>query len=86
MGTEKPEPHGSHCERSGIWYKRKECRAFSTDGTGMGARVAHLYGTNDDSVIEKIQEAERRAEIQAKLTGMDEEQRDWECVDDEWYD
>ena len=66
--------------------ERKECREFSTDGTGMGARIAHLYGTKDDHVIEKIQEAEHRAEVLANLTGMDEEQRDWECVDDEWYD
>jgi len=70
--------HGSQCERSGKWYLSRECREFSTDGTAMGAIIAHLYGTDDENTIEMIQEAERRWEVQKNLTGMKEEQADWE--------
>jgi hypothetical protein len=72
--------HGDKCERSGKWYKQRQCREFSTDGTAMGATIAHLYGTDDDRVIGMIQEAERRMEREAPLTGMLEEQAEWESA------
>ncbi len=78
MDFEKPESHGSHCERAGIWYVRKECREFSTDGSGLGARIAHLYGTTCSKTIDMIQEAEMRADKFKHLTGMEEEQKEWE--------
>ncbi len=66
------------CETSGKWYKKRECREFSVDGTAMGATIAHLYGTTCMKTIDMIQEAEMRADKFKHLTGMDEEQRDWE--------
>jgi hypothetical protein len=50
----------------------------STDGTWLGAEIAALYGTDDDNEIIRIQERQRIEETRAHLTGMDEEQRDWE--------
>ncbi len=71
--------HGSECPRAGKWFKLRECQKFSTDGTGMGAIIAHLYGTDSEEEICAIQDAEYRAEVRASLTGMDEEQADWEA-------
>lgn len=70
--------HSTECPKSGRWYVEKECREFSTDGTWIGANIAHLYGTKDDDAIAAIQAAERKAEVMASLTGMEEEQADWE--------
>lgn len=72
--------HDGRCERSGRWYKLKECNEFSTDGTGMGAIVAHLYRTKSDREIAEIQRQERLRERDAALTGMAEEQADWESA------
>lgn len=71
--------HGDHCQTSGKWYKRQECREFSTDGTAMGATIAHMYGTTSEREIEIIQEWEERRERMALLTGMEEEQADWDA-------
>ena len=70
--------HDGSCVRSGRWYKEKACNEFSTDGTAVGATIAHLYGTSDEEEILRIQEAERLRERDEVLTGMDEEQADWE--------
>lgn len=75
--------HGDQCERSGKWYRRRECREFSTDGTAMGAAIAHLYGTDDGDTIEMIQEAECKWEQQKNLTGMEEEQAEWEATEED---
>ena len=40
--------HDEDCVRSGKWYREKECREFSTDGTEMGALIAHQMGTTDE--------------------------------------
>lgn len=58
----------------------------STDGTWMGAEIAALYGTDDDNEIRAMQERERRSEIQANLTGMTEEQADWDSDDESAID
>jgi hypothetical protein len=70
--------HNEECPRSGKWYKFQECREFSTDGTSMGAFIAHSFGTTDEDEIVRIGEEEEREERQQALTGMDEEQADWE--------
>jgi hypothetical protein len=70
--------HDASCPRSGKWYVHKDCREFSTDGTALGADIAHLYGVADESLIEELQELERIRERDAALTGMEEEQADWE--------
>lgn len=71
--------HDDDCQRSGKWYKSAECREFSTDGTAMGATIAHLYGTTDADEIAEAQREEERREREATLTGMADEQADWEA-------
>jgi hypothetical protein len=73
--------HDEDCPRSGKWFKLKECQAFSTDGTVMGAVIAHQFGTTDD---DKIIRMEAQAKREATLTGMDEEQADWEAEEDDY--
>jgi hypothetical protein len=71
--------HDEDCARSGKWYKAKECREFSTDGTAMGAVIAHTFGTTDEEEIQRIGDERDRSERRAALTGMEEEQADWEA-------
>jgi hypothetical protein len=74
--------HDEDCPRSGKWYKSRECQLFSTDGTALGAMIAHQMGTMDEEEIkERVAEENSNAGKQA-LTGMEEEQADWE--EDEW--
>lgn len=55
------------------------CRKFSTDGTRLGAQIAHTMGTTDEeAIIAEAENDERNARRQA-LTGMLEEQADWEA-------
>ena len=70
--------HSEDCPRSGKWYNSKECREFSTDGTAIGATIAHTFGTTDEEEIQRIGAQRDKAEREALLTGMDEEQDDWE--------
>lgn len=51
----------------------------STDGTWLGAEIAALYGTDDDDEIREIQRQQYEDEKQSHLTGMTEEQADWEA-------
>lgn len=71
--------HDEYCERSGKWYKLRACQEFSTDGTSLGAAIAHLYGTTDEKEIERLQAEERRGEMKSHLTGMEDEQADWDA-------
>ena len=71
--------HDEDCARSGKWYKAKECREFSTDGTAMGAVIAHTFGTTDEEEIQRIGDERDWSERRAALTGMEEEQADWEA-------
>lgn len=57
------------------WPKGRPCTKFSTDGTLLGAEIAHTMGTTDER---KIAEG---AVTKSYLSGMEEEQADWE--DDE---
>lgn len=74
--------HDESCARSGKWYREKECREFSTDGTSMGALIAHQMGTTDEEEIKEMVAAENRNAARQGLTGMAEEQADWEADDD----
>ena len=71
--------HNEDCARSGKWYRAKECREFSTDGTAMGAIIAHQFGTCDENEIQRQSEEEVRNLNKRSLTGMAEEQADWEA-------
>ena len=74
--------HDESCPRKGKWYVAKECREFSTDGTAMGAFTAHTMGTDDPAEIRRIGIEELRNMATRGLTGMDEEQADWEAADE----
>lgn len=70
--------HDESCARSGKWYRAKECREFSTDGTALGATIAHHAGTMDEDEIQRQGEEHLREMATRGLTGMDAEQADWE--------
>lgn len=69
--------HTRDCPKAGRWFKLPECREFSTDGTRMGADIAHEFGTTDEEEIKRIGWARHERDI--PLTGMEEEQADWEA-------
>jgi hypothetical protein len=72
--------HDESCPRSGRWYVKKECNAFSTDGTGMGALIAHSFGTTDEAeIMRRHASADVAPERDNPLTGMAEEQADWDA-------
>lgn len=68
--------HNDSCERVGKWFKLAECREFSTDGTALGADIAHTMGTMDEDEI-----VNTPIERDQELTGMDEEQAEWDAED-----
>lgn len=72
--------HNEDCPRKGKWYDHKECREFSTDGTALGADIAHSMGTMDEREIQQrgVEEFRRVFDNSRHLTGMDEEQAEWE--------
>jgi hypothetical protein len=55
----------------------RPCRAFSTDGTRLGQAIAHTMGTTDENAITR----RGRDEQLAHLTGMTDEQAEWESTD-----
>lgn len=67
--------HGEHCIRP---YSR-ECLEFSTDGTRLGAEIAHTMGTTDE---EEIIQMGLSGDKRFHLTGMLDEQADWESDDE----
>lgn len=68
------EKHGPRCK----WPQGEPCREFSTDGTRLGAQIAHTMGTTDEDEIANTVETTITGAGRAGLTGMDEEQADWE--------
>ncbi len=67
--------HGPHCK---IPYNR-ECQKFSTDGTRLGADIAHQFGTTSEREIMETESIGTLAWTRDNcMTGMDEEQQDWE--------
>lgn len=54
------------------------CRRFSTDGTRLGAQIARTMGTTDELAIAATARVDANNASQIPLTGMTEEQADWE--------
>lgn len=69
--------HGTWCKQP---YKG-ECKNFSTDGTRLGADIAHQFGTMDEKEIAETEEIGTVRENARHLTGMDAEQAEWESGD-----
>ncbi len=65
--------HGPHCSEP----YNAECLRFSTDGSRMGAFIAHSMGTDSE------EEIMRRGvdSLKPQLTGMDAEQADWDGIE-----
>lgn len=62
--------HAADCP----WPRGDPCREFSTDGTWLGAHIAHSMGTTSEKDIAKLNPPN------GILTGMPEEQADWDAV------
>lgn len=60
------------------WPKGSPCREFSTDGTLLGAEIAHTMDTTDEAEIFVQAREDLWEEVQDRLTGMAEEQAEWE--------
>lgn len=58
------------------------CRKFSTDGTRLGADIAHEFGTTDEREIAETNAIGTLSYNAKLLSGMDAEQVDWEGVGD----
>lgn len=56
----------------GCRWPAEPCLEFSTDGTQLGAVIAHTMGTTSEAEITAM------GKPSASLTGMAEEQADWE--------
>lgn len=65
-------------EEGCTWPRGKACLLFSTDGTRLGAEIAHQMGTTSEQEILQRGREEVREENERRLTGMTEEQADWE--------
>lgn len=50
----------------------------STDGTELGAEIVEVMGTDDEDEIIRISAETHRQMLQDNLTGMPDEQADWE--------
>lgn len=61
-----------------LWPKGPACRKFSTDGTRLGADIAHTMGTTDEKAIAARGISDLKSD--RHLTGMPVEQADWEGV------
>lgn len=70
--------HGTWCKEP---YKG-DCVLFSTDGTRLGADIAHQFGTMDEEEIKATNRIGTLEDNTDKLTGMTAEQREWEGIDD----
>jgi hypothetical protein len=72
--------HDEHCPRypSG-YYVYGACREFSTDGTRVGAEIAHAMGTTDEDEITMMALS---GDKRYHLTGVFEEQADWDGDDE----
>lgn len=70
--------HGPNCK----WPQGEPCREYSTDGTRLGAQIAHTMGTTDEEAITAQHRNDERNAARQALTGMPEEQAEWENLDD----
>lgn len=51
----------------------------STDGTELGADIAEVFGTTSEDIIIQLGYEHQKERVRSLLTGMEEEQRDWEA-------
>jgi hypothetical protein len=72
--------HDDNCPKKNGWYVNPECAAFSTDGTRLGAHIAHTMGTTSEEAIiyKALTNTDVAPDRDFPLTGMPEEQADWE--------
>lgn len=61
------------------WPQGRPCRSYSTDGTLLGAEIAHEMGTTDEDEILEMNDGQPSSKV--VLTGMAAEQADWESED-----
>jgi hypothetical protein len=66
--------HGPYCPEP----YTGECLRFSTDGSRLGADIAHTFGTTNEQEIIETESIGTVADNARHLTGMDEEQAEWE--------
>jgi hypothetical protein len=62
------------------WPSGQPCLAFSTDGTYLGAVIAHTMGTIDER---EIAQAYDRQSESAFFSDVEAEQADWESDEDD---
>lgn len=61
------------------WPNGYPCRRFSTDGTALGAEIAHSMGTTSEREILVMRGHPLEPDARGgEMTGMPEEQADWE--------
>jgi hypothetical protein len=82
-GGGSPADHDPNCgwEKGGY-----PCRKWSTDGTRLGADIAHTMRTADETEIaagdqDRLDEGIGIGAARRALTGMAEEQADWDAID-----
>jgi hypothetical protein len=70
------ERHDPECDWDNGGYP---CLQFSTDGTTLGAEIAHSMGTTSEREILAMRGGNPGIDITyGEMTGMPEEQADWE--------
>jgi len=72
-GSEEPG-HAKWCR----WPSGPPCREFSTDGTLLGAEIAHAMGTTSDAQIALMGRQEAQS---AFVSDVEEEQADWDSLE-----
>lgn len=73
--------HGPECVTPYVG----ECKEFSTDGTRLGADIAHQFRTTDEEEIKASDSLDPTDAGKKHLTGMDAEQAEWESADSEGW-
>lgn len=66
--------HSDRC----AWPHGLPCLNFSTDGTRLGAEIAHAMNLNREESIEALVRWQDERDKRERLTGMPEEQADWD--------
>jgi hypothetical protein len=72
------EAHDPDCK----WPFGEPCRKFSTDGTRLGADIAHAMGTTSEAII-AAGRAPNDDTPPPFVSDVDEEQADWEADEGE---
>jgi hypothetical protein len=69
------EGHDPDC----TWPRGKPCLRFSTDGTLMGAEIAHTMGTTSEVVIAQGKAPNDDTPLPPFTSDIEAEQADWEA-------